>query len=719
MSFTAEWTATTGFNTSGYTVTFGKQLNQCTIEEITAHPMCGSNHPIANCAYVVKDNTLGTSSVAMHLANAQFKEPIPNGQSNTWVCSPAPSGDEAIIYRRSIFVGMPTSVTAPQYCLTDECDNRIFIIEDIKDPNKLVYNYGNINWNNHATPSYKTMANTIKHTCNRGQSAWSSAPSTVTYTDNSDPDNPQTTIYKICIYHVYIIGTECFIVGYDYIGNFGGRYQNASNEYNFLSGGSSYQGFESDNGNDLFIGLNINHTGGETNLQGILGNDIYVEPVPNPAVFDGTYITYAPQNIVLQNVRLRFYMSNSTVGSSMRSCGLQFDLVDDEEIRKQQFARAGIYFVVNGELFKPIISGGIVTGYGTPEKQSEIDTYTDLNHPVPTGGGGGGGGDNENIETEMPLAYIGGTAGFVQYIKINSAGLASSDEISEALSRFDITTIGKDLLRNFVSFKCFAVLNIDPSNTVTRQISVAGHKLTDANDNPLNGQVIGGLKPTDFTIGTPSKYFNDYRDYAPYTKLEAYIPFCGWFELPSWCIGNRIHGTMFTDLYNGTVKAVVYASDTVVAEVGGCCAYDIPFVADATGAKAGAVISSALATAAATAATISMPNVATGITAASSAANLICAANSNSTTLKGVMGDGSNLNGLLHCYLKVTRPQSPTRNNVIPDTYKHECGIPTYKEITLSAKDGFIQVNDANISGSMTAAEKQMIVDGFRHGLIL
>ena len=83
------------------------------------------------------------------------------------------------------------------------------------------------------------------------------------------------------------------------------------------------------------------------------------------------------------------------------------------------------------------------------------------------------------------------------------------------------------------------------------------------------------------------------------------------------------------------------------------------------------------------------------------------------------MGDGSNLNGLLHCYLKVTRPQSPTRNNVVPDSYKHECGIPTYKEITLSAKDGYVQVNDANISGTMTAAEKQMIIDGFRHGLIL
>lgn len=384
-------------------------------------------------------------------------------------------------------------------------------------------------------------------------------------------------------------------------------------------------------------------------------------------------------------------------------------------------AGCGIKFVTD-KVYKPIIQDGWVTGYSDDmTTESELDGWhgTTAHVVTPTPPAPIIVGDNENEEVEMPLAYIGGTGGFVQFIKINSAGLASADDISAALSRFDITTIGKDLLRNFVSFKCFAVIEIDPNDTVTRQIKVGGHALTDENDQPLNGQIIGSVLPVDFTIGTPARYFNDFRDYAPYTKLEAYVPFCGWFSLPSWCIGRKIHGTMFTDLYNGTVKAVIYASDTVVAEIGGCCAYDIPFVADATGAKAGAVISSALSTAAATVATVSMPNVATGIAAATSAANTICAVNSNDTTLKGVLGDGSNLNGLLHCYLKITRPQSPTRNNVIPDTYKHEIGMPTFKELKLTAGDGYTQIMDANITGAMTAREKQMIVDGFRHGLIL
>lgn len=325
----------------------------------------------------------------------------------------------------------------------------------------------------------------------------------------------------------------------------------------------------------------------------------------------------------------------------------------------------------------------------------------------------------EDIETEMPLAYISGIAGMVHYIKINDTGLASADDISNALSRFDITTIGKDLLRNFVSLKVFAILDIDPDNSVTKEITVAGHILKDSNDNNLQGQYIGGVKAIDFTVGTVPVAYEDFRDYAPYTKIECYVPFCGWFSLPSWCIGKTIHGTMFTDICNGTVKAVIYADNTVVSEVGGCCAFDIPFVADATGAKAGAVISSALSTAAATAATVAVPNIGTGITAVSSAANTICAANDNSTTLKGVLGDGSNLNGLLHCYLKITRPQSPTELTIVPYSYKHEFGIPCYKQLTMTEGDGFTQVNDANITGAMTDREKQMIIDGFRHGLIL
>lgn len=733
MSFSAEWTPTTGFNTSGYAVTFGKQLNQCTTEEIVAHPMCGSNHPLANCAYVVKDSDLGYSSVAMHLANAQFKEPIPNGQSNTWVCSPAPSGDNALVYRRSIFVGMPTNVTAPQYCLTDECDNRILIIEDIKSPNKLVYSYGNMNFNIGAVASYKTMANSIKHTCNRGQSAWSAAPSTVTYTDTSDPDNPQTTIYKICIYHVYTIGTECFIVGYDYIGNFGGRYQNASNEYNYLAGGSSYQGFASDNGYDLFLGLNINHTGGETNLQGILGDDIYADPVPNPATFDGTYITYAPQNIVLQNARLRFYMSNSTI-VSMRSCGLQFDLVDTEEIRKQQFARAGIYFVVNGELFKPIISGGIVTGYGTPEQESEIDTYTDLNHPVPSGGGGGGTVTDDDNTDPIPTVGVPFASGLAHYY-VTTAASPVLEQISEAMSQWDIDTSKKDLYRNLISCKLIkppAPIPSTPGLTFTiygvqPQYQGSGIMITGVAGNPT----------ASFGPYSISRKFNDFRDYAPYTKCEIFLPYCGWCGLPSHVVGRSVSVYYYTDIIAATCKAVVYCGSNIVAEASGVIGVDIPFASENVGAKmeaanAGLVASTkgALQTAIGVGTLVTtkgqkgVSTLASGLsTYISGFTQMSMAANENWTEINGQTGDGCNLAGSSAIVIKITRPKYGSNSDApyVPDGYAHNIGYTSMKGVTVGSVSGLLiadNVDTSNISGA-TERERAEIKRLLETGIIV
>lgn len=321
----------------------------------------------------------------------------------------------------------------------------------------------------------------------------------------------------------------------------------------------------------------------------------------------------------------------------------------------------------------------------------------------------------EDKELDMSTLMLSGSAGMVHYYEIGKTGTATADQISDAISRFDISTIGKDLMRNLISFKAFAVL---PTSSVFNNIiHVAGRDLKDDNDNYLMGDVILGMKKLPLgTIEIPSLY-NDYRDYEPYSKIEMFVPFCGWFSLPSWCMGKTITGDMFVDLYNGTCKAIIKASNTVVAETGGNVAYDIPFVAESTGAKAGAVISSALTTAVATAGFTATPNIATGAAALSAAANLASAVNSNQTTLKGVLGDGSNVNGLNRCFIKVTRPQSPNGSTTIPDSYKHEIGIPTMKEITISAGDGFIQVMDAKVTGTMTAREKQMIVDGFRHGL--
>lgn len=368
---------------------------------------------------------------------------------------------------------------------------------------------------------------------------------------------------------------------------------------------------------------------------------------------------------------------------------------------------------------------GEMSGDGTTTGRwvTDINNYKGINkdgktsNPTynPTGGGNGTDGDNEK---DVDLITQGGNAGFIHYIEINTPATATANQISDALSQFDITTIGKDLLRNLISYKVFACLNLNSG--LLRAIHVDGRQL-ELNGNVLRGNYIsqGDVKSIDLGSMSIPRTYNDFRDFAPYTKIEMYVPFCGWFDLPSWCMGKTITGTMWVDLANGTCKAVIKASKTPVAEIGGNVSYDIPFIANATGAKAGAVISSALATAAAGVGAITTPNFASVTGAIAAGANLASALNANSTTMRGVLGDGSNTNGISKVWIKVTRPKTPNGDVSIPSHYRHVHGSPCGRVMKLATGDGYTQILDANITGAMTDREKQMIIDGFKHGLIL
>lgn len=403
------------------------------------------------------------------------------------------------------------------------------------------------------------------------------------------------------------------------------------------------------------------------------------------------------------------------------------------DIANKWIAGLGLYFIDGDDEFNPndanitpetmyasehiwlgeMTKSGVTTG--TWIKGHDIENYTgpnksgNINDPkyAPQSGGGSGGGDNE---TDMPLHDFSTSAGMVNYYLVDRH---TAQRISDAISEINWQTIRRDLLPNMISYKIFAAGT--PNAGAERQISVGGVDLEEQGQ-PVNGQPVTGFFSVPLGSFTINETFGDFRDYAPYTKIEVYVPCCGWAQLPPWCMGKTISGEMFIDMPNGSCKAVLKSSRTVVAELGGSCAVDIPFTATANGVKTANIIS----------------NIAAGMTSAynptpqnimSSAMGVLSAFNSNYTNVKGVNGDGSNLDGLWNVYVKVTRPASVDNdgNDMRPVTteYLHEHGRPCGKQLTLASGDGYTQVIDAHINGAMTDREKQMIKDAFRHGLIL
>jgi len=376
----------------------------------------------------------------------------------------------------------------------------------------------------------------------------------------------------------------------------------------------------------------------------------------------------------------------------------------------KQVANAGLKFKYNNTWYKPLGQGGVIYGYTDDmSKTSEWDNITNVTgNTVPTSPPTP---DIDDNEIDVNMGQFVPTQCFVNYIELSTEDMIKFANDFNAYNE-SIWNLGGDLMKNLISYKIFAVYGTH-SGTI-KNVSIGGHEI-EYNNAPVSGNYIDDMGKVDLgSIEIGSKFrFNDWRDYAPYTKIECFVPCCGWCQLPPWCMGRVVTGTLYIDLANGSCKAVIKAGKTPVAEIGGCVAMDVPFSSVATGAKAAGIIT-AITNGAVAAFNPTPQNLISG------SFGILSSLNANYTETKGVMGDGSNINGCTDFLIKVTRPASTdTGNGTITETYKHTKGLPCARSMKLTKGDGFTQISNANITGTMTAREKQMIVDGFRHGLIL
>lgn len=627
MAFIAYWKTTTGFNTQDYPVTIGKKLKECSVAELTAHPMCGSISPWGNIAFTAKSSDLAYSSVISNITGGvMFKKPITSAKSDEQVNEPANIGETAKIYRRTIFIAWKSNVSFPQHSIDDTCSDDIFIVDNITAPNKLVYNFTNasgLGTGDGATVTARVGGYSLKHTCQKGQSAYASAPGQVVYTDNTDPNNPITTTYNIGLALVYVVDNDAFVCVDDHVGAFGFRYQNnqPTNQYNMLGNGVDYKSFKSANDYRLFIGMNPNGTNREATLAEIFPG-CFADPVPNPAVFVNSYYTTTVSTIQLPTLKIRFQLSNSTISGYLASRSLNFGLGADTavEARLQQICRAGTYFVFDGQLLKPIIVGGVVVGYGTPEKVSEIDTYTDLNHPVPTGpgGGGGGGGGTPGEWDDMPGAgsSIGALAGVRCYVcsKTDITNLRNWMSKTEAQGG---PPDGYDVLSSLISVMAFPINMTRASSGPAEAITFTG--LRTATDNALMNIATALLSISNEAGATPAtqvktftstatalpsagnpftidlgscdcpEFYSDSYPFVDYdASVELYLPFIGTMSLDTQTVmGKTLHSYMSVDPITGAIYAWCECSKgrqrVIVASGAGAIGVNTPISANQVG----------------------------------------------------------------------------------------------------------------------------------------
>lgn len=343
---------------------------------------------------------------------------------------------------------------------------------------------------------------------------------------------------------------------------------------------------------------------------------------------------------------------------------------------------------------------------------------------------------DDDIEVEMDLndaAYGAGMSHY--YVTTTTSGVL--DDISAAMSTWDINNTGKDLYRNLLSCRLTKVGPIPAENST---FVIYGEELQ-YNGAPISISKITGNPSMDLGEYEILPKFHDFRDYAPYTKIEMYIPYCGWVALPSHCMSSEdrpkiITGTLLCDIIAGTCKAVIKCNDTVVAEAAGFTAVDVPFVGENVGMKMAGIASSITSYGSNAAKTVG--GIAGGMSGGGPAgaaaaggvvsllgsyAQLNAAFNANYTEICGKTGDGCNVAGLNKVYIKIQRPKTGgyEEPDFVPGDYGHTTGFLCMQKLKVSDCSGLIIASNADVSGigSATDAERAEIKRVLETGLFV
>lgn len=400
-------------------------------------------------------------------------------------------------------------------------------------------------------------------------------------------------------------------------------------------------------------------------------------------------------------------------------------------------SRYGLKFSYNSDDYKPVIIQGVVTGYTTDMTiESDIDNWTDISghnispSPPPPPPPDPDEDNNDPVST-AGAPYASGLAHYY----VTTAESTALSRISEAMSTWDIDATKKDLYKNLISCKLIKPPAGIPSDSSVFEIYGVKPQYQGAD---ITIPKVKGNPDITFGPYNIDRKFNDFRDFAPYTKVEIHLPYCGWCALPSHVVGRSVSVHYYTDVIAATCKAVVFCgNNNIVAEAAGVIGLDIPFASENVGAKVAAATSGLLSYGqgalqasagigqmAATRSSQGLKNTAGGLSQVISGyTQMAMAANENWTEICGKNGDGCCLSGATDIIIKITRPKYGGYDEApyVPPGFAHAVGFVSCKQVRVSNITGLLIADNVDTSGisGATDAERAEIKRVLETGLIV
>lgn len=343
----------------------------------------------------------------------------------------------------------------------------------------------------------------------------------------------------------------------------------------------------------------------------------------------------------------------------------------------------------------------IPSGYSNEE-----DPYADLTPTSTTGGGDGNGRTTELVDEPGLPTYSAVATGMVTLYVPSQSELRS---LATKLWSNDFIT---NIVKNFASpFDALLGLSIFPMDIPEGSTSVikVGNYDTQIGSHKVQSQYL----VYDLGACRISPEVGSYLDYAPYTKINLFLPYIGFAPLNvDEVMGKEISLKYHIDLLTGSCVAYLFVNGYVHNQYSGNVATNIPL----SGRDFGQMYSSAIQVALS-----GIGAVATGgMTAALSAGSLAASASTLASSKPhiqhgGSLGGSAGILGIQKPYVIIESP-----NRCLPANQNKFVGYPTYITETLGNLSGYTVVDNVHLEGiPCTNEELDEIENLLKEGVIL
>ena len=688
---TIEYKNFEGFSGDSHKVGVSKPLSELTPDDIINYDkyLCGEINKYVNVTYFGQIPQISLPESAdnkpMFSTNTTW--------DNTFWCSQPPKKD---LYMRTLLLNVPNNKRDREYTFT-VLDTNVRIVTELTDFQDMYITtkIGKNSGNPHAA---KTEAGTV-------ETGKISGIVKKALTDTS---------YIIPVWAI-IDGTNLWITAgviyHKYYANSG----NNLTSQGFFTGIAD---FNNNKSNSLAFGINPNNSG-----EPVLCKDLVPEG-DKPYTFDingkkfGISISYTASNY---QPRGTFWFNNN-IDENTTPFGENNQFIDIT-------AYYGMYMRSevknNGEYvwYKPIITGGMVTGYTTDmNAKSDIDDWQILeNHNIPIIPSSPG-GDDDIDDIALTMSTVNNAA-FRRLFALNSTEL---NQLEAALSGNYLEPLpsGFDPLQSVISLSVFPwdITNVNWIGCNT----IAGAEITISGWNSgVTGNYITGATSAFIELGSfnVEHRHNNFLDYAPYTTVSVYVPYCGEIELPTNLVmGQSVRVFLIYDIPSGSCRAVIKSSNgAILGTIAGNFSSEIEVTSSEAGLKKQSIISTSLNTTGQVVST-AIGVVKEDISAATggivgslgAVSQSIASMNKNYTSSVGTTDGMVNFFMPDQCYIKITRPKVS-----IPSNYGHTTGYACNKTMKLGEliPGNYYVANNPDLSNSLgNEEEKTMLKAALENG---